>query len=268
MIKLPVVAHIVAVALLSAAVGACESPLDPRSHSDPPEGTPRQLYLSDGPRITVNAEDEWIAIVVTVPDSTPHRGWWPTLAEVETDRGFRETVQLVPFACLTPNHELARYGFPLNFDWWHCDAVGLNNSSLLTEQQIQEIEELIDGQLVLHYPFSTMPGGSYDFVITQVGRNAVRTAVDLVSALSYLHWDPPAPFADSPAVFHPHAWPICYLDDRVPPPPCPPWTLRKVMAFSSSDDYGRRLPVSPGGWIRVAYTQPDGTELSMIAHLE
>ncbi len=83
---------------------------------------------------------------VTVPDSVPHRDWLPTELVVQTDRGYNDTVLLIPFACLLTapgTHE-----FPFNFEWLKCNVVGINTEVSLTAQQVHEVERAVSGELI------------------------------------------------------------------------------------------------------------------------
>jgi hypothetical protein len=194
-----------------------------------------------------------VVFAVTTIDSTPHRGWWPTRLQVETDRGFTTELLLSPYACLdsitsTSGSRSPGLGWPLSFDWWSCNQIGINNTTLLTMDQILQVEEVLPGRLMWLLPFKTMPGGQYRFRVG-VGRAAIEQAIARAEAL---------PFIDG-EVYHPGAEPACVTSDVLPPPPCPPWWMLRYEYFTFSDTPGDSIPVSRGGWIRATYVQADGT---------
>jgi hypothetical protein len=213
--------------------------------------------LAEDPRVVIldeisiaRPDSDLVALVLTTVDSTAHRGWWPTRLQVETDLGFSTELVVAPYVCIDSitSGPRSNEGWPLNFDWWSCDRVGINNAAPLTTDQFLRAEEALPGRLMWLYPFKTIPGGQYEFRV-EVGRAAIEQAIANAKAL---------PFIDG-QVYHPRHEPPCVISDIVPPPPCPPWVMLRHEYFTFSNTPGDSIPVSPGGWIRATYIQADGT---------
>lgn len=227
---------------------ACSSPAEPDS-PPPPEGTVRQFRIIGDPLIFIpDGYPDQLMFVVNAMDSTPHRNWWPTKIMIETDRGFQKESELAPFACIEPSERGPT--FPLNFKWWSCNRIYIYNHSALTADQIAEINTMIGGRLVYHYEFKNMPGAQYLFAVA-TGRSAINKALKQLATLSYID-----------IAHHGENEPRCVLSDELPPPPCPPWYLFDRLPFTFSDTPGSSLPVSPQGWVRATYTQPNGERRS------
>jgi len=233
----------------------------------PEEGTPTQFFIVDDPEIHFGYDPEspylplhepLLRFAVVSRDSTPHRYWLPTNLHVETDQGYSEDLLLVPYACIIPidgnNYEY----FQFNFEWWSCNEFGINNRKVLNYEEIEEIERLTNSRITLNYPFKTMPGGQYGFeLLNAVGRPAIEKAINIVKKLEYV-----IEMEEWGGVHHPNNFPICWLDDRLPPPPCPPWFLRWNIHISLDGEVDNKIPVQEGGWVRATYTQPDGSTRS------
>jgi hypothetical protein len=226
----------------------------------PPEGTPTQFFLKEDPEIhfVYNPDSPYIPVnkpslrfEVTTHDSIPHVKWLSTSLHVETDQGYSKEIVLVPFACLIPIEDSPEE-FPFNVEWWSCNTININNDKILSDEQIQGIEQEIDARLTYKYLFKTMPGGQYIFDLNQAGRPAIQQAITTLEKLSYISGD----------VDHANQFPRCWLSDAVPPPPCPPWYLFKILPISLDGNNENTIPAQEGGWVRVTYTQPDGTERS------
>jgi hypothetical protein len=236
-------------------LAACGQLADPQDNT-PPEGTPRQFMLVQDPEVTfptlplLRPDSDVVVFILTVADSTPHRGWWPTRLQVESDRGFSAELLVAPNTCLDSitTGPRAALEWPLNFDWWGCDRIGVVNTTLLTMSQVRQMEDRMQGRLMWLYPFKTMPGGQYEFRVS-VGRSAIEQAMTATEALPFIQGE----------VYHPTKEPLCVISDDVPPPPCPPWLMARHEYFTFSDTPGDSIPVSHGGWIRATYTQADGT---------
>lgn len=240
--------HLCIASITTTVMAACGSPTDPEAAF--PEGTPRQFFIVGEPVID-EAPGPVLVFKVTTPDSTPHRGWWPTTILVETDRGYSGEIQLAPYVCLDRSDRSD--DFPFNLDWLACNRMGLNNATVLTKEQIEEVEQTIDGAFNFERRFKTMPGAQYGFY-TGIGRPAINEAIRRVGELDFIDGE----------IYHPHQEPICVILDIFPPPPCPPWLLFRRMSFTFSAIPGESLPVSQGGWVRTTYTQPDGTTRSTV----
>jgi len=233
----------------------------------PEEGTPTQFFLDGDPEIYFRHDPESpyiiddepiLRFIVYAQDSIPHLYWLPTHLHVETDQGYSENLLLKPYACIVPIEGNNYEHFQFNFEWWSCNEFGINNQKVLSEEEIEEIERLTNSRIIYNYPFKTMPGGQYGFeLINAAGRPAIQEAINTVKKLDYViemeEWE---------GVHHPNNFPICWLDDRVPPPPCPPWYLVWNIRISLDGENDRKIPVQEGGWVRATYTQPDGSTRS------
>jgi len=233
----------------------------------PEEGTPTQFFLDGEPKVYFehNPESPYIpekepmlSFVVHARDSIPHLYWLPTHLYVETDQGYSENLLLKPYACIVPIEGNNYEHFQFNFEWWSCNRFGINNRKVLNDEEIMEIERMTNSRIIYNYPFKTMPGGTYRFdLINAAGRPTIREAINIVKKLDYVieteEWG---------GVFHPNNFPICWLSDLVPPPPCPPWYLVWDIRISLDGENDRKIPVQEGGWVRATYTQPDGSTRS------
>lgn len=231
----------------------------------PEEGTPTQFCIEEAPQIDLVHDPESPYVVIQEPalrfqvtyqDSTPHLNWLPTSMLVETDQGFSEEVILIPFACIIPIDDSPEE-FPFNVEWWSCNKININNSEILSGNQIQEIEELINGRLNSRREFKTMPGEQYLFELHEIGRPVINQAIEKIKNLSYIQ--PIEGESEEQNVSHAPQYPLCWLDDRIPPPPCPPWYFFKVFRISLEAERKDHIPVQEGGWVKASYTLPDGT---------
>lgn len=232
------------------------------------DGTPTQFYIDERPEIQLahNPDSPYIVVQepalrfgVTARDSTPHLNWLPTKLQVETDQGYKEDLLLKPFACIVPIEESPE-DFPFNVEWWSCSEVNVNNAEVLTEEHIQEIENVANARLSVKLLFKTMPGGQYIFDLNEVGRPAIQEAIEKIRQLSYIR---PVEGEDEEwNVSHAPQYPKCWLSDAVPPPPCPPWYLFKRIRISLNGEKVNHIPVQEGGWVKATYTMPDGTTKS------
>lgn len=232
---------------LSLFLASCRSSTEPELGGRINGNSPRQITVVGDPVIRRHQHPDSAVVYIEViaPDSTPHAEWWPTMLLVETDRGYRQEVILVPHACLRPQD--IGLGFPFNFEWLACDGIGINNNTLLSADHIKNIERLVNGKLSAQRNFLSQRGATYYFRVP-VGPEAVAEAIRRVDRLSYMD-----------EVYHlPHT-PPCVLADVVPPPPCPPWLLGKKFYYSFGSAATDALPVSPNGWVRATYTEPNGT---------
>lgn len=234
----------------------------------PSEGTPTQFCIEEKPEIQFVYNPDSPYIVVNEPalefqvaarDSTPHLNWLPTTLLVETDQGFSEEITLVPFACIISIDDSSRE-FPFNVAWWSCNKININNSEILSGSQIEEIEELINGRLNTRREFKTMPGEQYLFELHEIGRPVINQAIEKIKNLSYVQ--PIEGESEEQNVSHAPQYPLCWLDDRIPPPPCPPWHFFKVFRISLEGEKENHIPVQEGGWVKASYTLPDGTDKS------
>lgn len=241
---------IVALAITSASVALAACGMLP--DEDRPsaiEGNPPRQFLIRGDPLIIrhrNPDSMVYAVKVIARDSTPHLEWTPTTALVETDRGYRKEALLVPYACLQPLD--SEIGYPLTTQWLACDAVAINNSTILSHHQVREIEEAVNGKLFLQYNYRTFPGALYFFRVP-VGQEQVAEAIRRIDRL---------PYTDQTEHIS-HA-PECVTSDVLPPPPCDPWFLTKRYHYTTGAASGDTLPVSPNGWIRVTYTLPNGSK--------
>lgn len=231
----------------------------------PEEGIPTQYCIEEAPEIKFVHKPESIYIVqnepalkfqVTYRDSTPHTNWLPTSLLVETDQGFSEEINLIPFACIIPI-ENSPEQFPFNVEWWSCHNINVNNAEILSISQIEEIEELINGRLISRREFKTMEGEQYLFELQEIGQFVINQAIEKIINLSYIQ--PVESESEEHDVSHAPKYPICWLDDRIPPLPCPPWELFKIFRISLEGERKDHIPVQEGGWVKASYTQPDGT---------
>ncbi len=227
-----------------------------------PEGMPVRLCLESDPEIRLLRESEAepfivdslaLVFIVTARDSTAHLNWWPTHLLVETDRGYREEILLHPWVCLEPSEDRKGEDYPLSYDWWSCNWVGVNNETVLVPNQIEEVEQEIGGRLIFEYELDSKSyqGAQYFFEVS-VGRPSIQRAIDQISHFDYIQGD----------IYHPTKAPRCVLSDVIPPPPCPPWDLSTNLPISFEENPGDKIPVHVGGWVRATYTQPDGTKRS------
>ena len=176
--------------------------------------------------------------------------WWTSGAARSDGQGtargaeasaFRQEVLLIPDSCLEPQEIGLR--FPFTFEWLQCDGIGLVNKTVLTVENIDQIEQLVSGRLLYQQFFQTRPGAVYYFRVP-LGREAVAEAMRRLNGL-----------ADTEDVFNGTAAPLCVLTgDRA----CPPWSLSKRLNYSFGAASHGTLPVSRGGWIRATYTEPGG----------
>ena len=230
----------VAMALLLA---GCSSSTEPSGSEPIRASAPRQIAIVGDPVIerTESSNLSIVYLSVTAPDSTLHVRWWPTRLLVETDRGYRQDVLLIPDSCLEPQEIGLR--FPFTFEWFQCDGIGLVNKTVLTVETIDQIEQLVSGRLSDQQIFYARPGAVYYFRVP-LGREAVAEAMRRLDGL-----------ADTEDVFHGTAAPLCVLTgDRA----CPPWSLSKRLNYSFGAASRGTLPVSRGGWIRATYTEASG----------
>ncbi len=232
--------------ILWAVMAACNSPTETWK-SDEIVGTqPRQLITIGAPEVLrVVPDSAFLLFAVTAPDSTFHIAWRPTELLVETDRGYSETVLLPPHRCLLPQ-STSSLGFPFNFTWWSCSAVGINTTVILSGSRLQVLERLVSGVRTHARAFLTQPGAQYQFRVP-VGLEATEEAV--------------ARLATQPEVTDPfrvNFEPLCYISDVEPRPACEPWWLQARRWFTFGAARGDTLPVSVGGWVRASYTQADG----------
>jgi hypothetical protein len=217
----------------------------------PLEGTPpRQFVISADPSIRRHPDPDssYLIIAVTARDSTPHAEWRPSQFRLTTDRGFDSTMLLVPFTCLEPNDSGMPY--PFSFGWLACDLVGVQTSRLLSSDDVLYMERTLSGRLVYSRAFTGMPGAVYWFRVP-VGVESTAEAVRRASTLDGVT-----------SAFRINQDPECVRSDVVPPPPCPPWTLEAVLPFSYASSPRDSIPVRSGGWVRVSYTDQQGTTWS------
>lgn len=232
----------------------------------PSEGTPTQFCVEDAPQIDLVHDPDSPNIITQEPalrfevvynDSTPHLNWLPTSLLVETDQGFSEEITLVPFACIVPIEDSPEE-FPFDIEWWSCNTININNGEVLTKKQIQEIEELVNSRHTVEYIFKSFSGAQYMFDLNEIGPQVIENAVKIIRQLPFIEpidentyeWE---------TVSHAAKYPICWLDDTIPPPPCPPWLLFNEFRISLEGEKENHIPVQEGGWVKATYTLPDGT---------
>jgi hypothetical protein len=194
---------------------------------------------------------------VAVPDSAAAVNGWVAEALLETDRGFRERVALAPTSCIAPQDPPLGspagdpfWRFPSNFRWYQCDLVVVQTVVVPDAAREAALVAAVPGGsirfrylltatpgLAVHYTLRILPGGD----VVARAREALRGFPEVVTV---------APFEAPPA---------CVSSLVVPPPSCPPWTLRGHRYYTFGEPTEGRVPVRHGGWARLTYVLPDGT---------
>jgi len=244
----------VATALL---VTVCRSPTGPEIlHAIKPADA-IQVAPTGDPWFTEVKDSTVLLAKILVPDSTLHVLWLPSRLVVESSLGFRDTVTMVPFACLLPE-QMAGLPFPDNFIWRSCDRVVLLTRVPLDSSRVGQLEALVSGRVNERHVFSRPLPDPYLGVQAQYSLYVPAGLAATAEAMRRLKLQPEAIAVDRGL-----AEPICRVSGDVPPPPCPPWHLQALLRYtftgtSSLDS----IPVEHGGWIKVTYPGSDGSQRS------
>jgi len=243
---------------------ACDASTAPSSQPpilEAPDIETRQFQIVSGPSIArvtppyQNAatppDTAGLRFQVQVADSTAAVHGWVSSILVETDRGYRARIPLVPPSCLVRRAAAGSetIAFPMNFEWRECERIGVRTSVLLDASRVQTMLAALGGnaRVVTTYALQTMPGAYYFVRVTPALDAADRARPKLQS------------FPEVSSVDALDALPACVYRDVEPRPPCPPWTLEGHRFYSFGAAGGDTIPVSHGGWVRATYTQADGT---------
>jgi hypothetical protein len=208
------------------------------------------MLADSGPRIMVLDATRLLAVVFP-RDSLLSILWRRTEIEVATSRGYEATVRLHPPACLIPVAGEAH--FPYTFEWFFCDMVAFQTTSVLSPSRFNAIAQLASGDTVLSIIFgrSLVPYYPAEVVATYVMR--VPFGLSATSAARRRVGAQPEVYSTSWEI----AQPPCM---RELSPVCPPWFASGALPISFSDAPGAdSIPVARGGWLRVSYRQPDGS---------
>jgi hypothetical protein len=188
-----------------------------------------------------NPDSAYVTLTVPVPDSSAHRNWRPASVRVTSSEGYDEILTMTPFACLTP---ASGSRFPFSFHWLSCDRVQVETSRMFSADELASLEEDLSAKLIWLRPFSATSGATY-LLRVPIGESSTAEAARRAALHSGV---------TSAAV--PTNDPACVLSDDVPPPACPPWSLRLTMPFAPQSNSRDTISVKPCGWIQATYDDP------------
>ncbi len=230
---------------------ACSSPTSNGSVEPILGAEPVQLRITRPPslNLSLSTDSSFGIISLTATDSTASIAWAPTTVRVLTSRGFDAKILVAPDYCLTDVDPAN--SFPFRFSWTSCRRIAVVTSSVLSVAQQSRLAELVSGRLESFRIFSSLQGAEYILLIP-VGRAATAEAVRRAERF------PSVTSAGSMS-----NEPLCVYDDRVPPPPCPEWTLTIKLLVSEATATGEGVPITAGGWIRVEYVDAEGVTSSI-----
>lgn len=233
---------------LAAVFAACRGATDPVKLPAITGNAALQFSLAGEPSIARSADTDSQLLIVTIPvtDSVAHVLWVPTLVSLSSDETPAREYSAVPFACLRPQQ--TPLGFPYNFSWNSCNAVGVRTDRTPSPQELSQLASAASGVVVWRKDAASGPGM---FLVLRVptGESAVAEAARRASMFSFV--------IDATEISDD---PICVRSDVVPPPECPPWHLALQVPFSHGMAGGDTIIVAPGGVVRLRYLDALGEE--------
>lgn len=248
--RTPDAVRLVVASVALAMLFACgHDPSEPGSRSALPVTSPLQFPIVRGPLVTrdPNPDSAYLLVTVQTADSAPHVTWTPAAVELETERGDRRTLALIPFACIQqrvpPNPSLTV--FPDVFVWQSCALVSAITDRLLKPQTLSKALDTLGGRLLWTRPFALRPGAVYTVLVTP-GLASTDEALRRLRAVPGVT-----------DVYREGAEPPCVFRDP-PRPACPPWQLIARVPFAYGRGGGDTLHLARGTRVRATYTDATG----------
>ncbi|CAG1006719.1 hypothetical protein ANRL2_04625 [Anaerolineae bacterium] len=236
----------------------CRSATGPDALPPIAPATPRQAMALGAPRIVhvADPDSSMLYVTVDVPDSSFSLEWRPSILMVESSRGTRDTVLMVPESCLSPLESGGSPWWQHEYEWYLCDSVVLLTDVPLTDSRIASLSRLVTGSFAYRFvlPDPLPLNGPYPGVRARYTILVPPGLKSTAEAMRRLLSQP-----ETVSVGNSLSSPLCVASDDVPPPACPPWRLRALLRLSYSESPGLdSVAVAPGGWVRVSYADEGG----------